>query len=238
MALILPAPGEKAAVVRAMFDRIAPRYARLNTLLTFGLDRGWRRLAIAAAGIRPGSVVVDVACGTGDLAALAAGSGARVLGVDFARGMLLHARGRGAALVQADAAALPLPADAADAVTCGFALRNVVAIPRLLAEAARVLRPGGRLVVLEVAEPPSAFLRRCHRLYFRRVVPLVGAVLADRRAYAYLPASTAYLPDAATLRALLESAGFTGTDRQLLGGGSVQLVTAVRRADAGAGRAA
>jgi demethylmenaquinone methyltransferase / 2-methoxy-6-polyprenyl-1,4-benzoquinol methylase len=238
VALTLPAPDEKAAVVRAMFDRIAPRYERLNTLLTFGLDRGWRRATIAAAGIGPGSLVVDLACGTGDLAALAARAGAHVLGIDFARAMLARARGRGAALVQADAGALPLRDGRVDAVTCGFALRNVTCIPQVLAEAARVLRPGGRLVLLEVAEPRGALLRWGHRLYFHRIVPLLGAMLADREAYAYLPASTAYLPDPATLRAQLEAAGFATPQRRLLGGGSVQLVTAERDARAAAGRAA
>jgi len=230
VALTLPAAREKAATVRAMFDRIAPRYERLNTLLTFGLDRGWRQAAIAAAGIAPGSLVIDLACGTGDLAALAARAGARVIGVDFARAMLARARGRGAALVQGDAGALPLRDARADAVTCGFALRNVSSIPQVLAEAARVLRPGGRLVVLEVAEPRGAMLRWGHRLYFHRVVPLVGGLLADRRAYAYLPASTAYLPDPVTLCAQLDAAGFAAPRRRLLGGGSVQLVTAERAA--------
>jgi demethylmenaquinone methyltransferase/2-methoxy-6-polyprenyl-1,4-benzoquinol methylase len=228
VALTLPPPGEKAAMVRAMFDRIAPRYERLNTLLTFGLDRGWRRAAIAAAGIGPGSLVIDLACGTGDLAALAARAGARVVGVDFARAMLAHARGRGAVLVQADAAALPLRDARADAVTCGFALRNVSSIPQVLAEAARVLRPGGRLALLEVAEPRRAMLRWGHRLYFHRIVPLLGGLLADRRAYAYLPASTAYLPDPGALRAQLDAAGFAAPHRRLLGGGSVQLLTAER----------
>jgi demethylmenaquinone methyltransferase/2-methoxy-6-polyprenyl-1,4-benzoquinol methylase len=228
VALTLPAPGEKAAVVRAMFDRIAPRYQQLNTLLTFGLDRRWRRSAIAAAGIVPGCLVVDLACGTGDLAALAARRGGRVLGIDFARAMLAQARGRGAILVQADAGALPLRDGHADAVTCGFALRNVTSIAQVLAEAARVLRPGGRLVLLEIAEPGSALLRWGHRLYFHRIVPLLGALLADREAYAYLPASTAYLPDPIALCAQLDAAGFATPRRRLLGGGSVQLVTAER----------
>ena len=228
MALTLPPLDEKAATVREMFDRIAPGYERLNTLLTFGLDRGWRRAAIAAAGIGPGSLVIDLACGTGDLAALAARAGARVVGIDFARAMLARARGRGASLVQADAAALPLRDARADAVTCGFALRNVVSVPQVLAEAARVLRPGGRLALLEVAEPRRAMLRWGHRLYFHRVVPLVGGLLADRRAYAYLPASTEYLPDPVTLCAQLDAAGFAAPRRRLLGAGSVQLVTAER----------
>ena len=238
MAVSLPAPAEKAATVRAMFDRIAPRYERLNRLLTFGLDRGWRRAAIAAAAIGPGDLVVDLACGTGDLAALAARAGARVLGVDFAHAMLARAAGRGAELIEADAGALPLPAARVDVVLCGFALRNVTSIPLALAEAARVLRAGGRLVLLEVAEPDGRVLRWGHRLYFHRLVPLLGALLADRAAYAYLPASAAYLPDPATLRAHLAAAGFTAPRRRLLGGGSVQLITARRDDRAATGRAA
>jgi demethylmenaquinone methyltransferase/2-methoxy-6-polyprenyl-1,4-benzoquinol methylase len=230
MALTLPAPDDKAAVVRSMFDRIAPRYERLNTVLTLGMDRGWRRAAIAAAEIAPGDVVVDVACGTGDLSALAAAAGARVVGVDFAAGMLAHARRHGVPLVRADAAVLPLPAGGAQALTCGFALRNFVAIPPMLRESARVLAPGGRLVLLEVAEPRGALLRWGHRLYFHRVVPLVGAVLADRQAYAYLPASTSYLPAPAALQAMIAAAGFIDVRRRLLGGGAVQLLTARRTA--------
>ena len=226
MALALPLPAEKAAHVRAMFDRIAPRYQRLNTVLTFGLDHGWRRAAIAAAQLHAGDLVVDVACGTGDLAALAAASGARAIGVDFAPAMLARARDRGAALVRGDAAALPLRAACADAVTCGFALRNVVEIDAVLAEAARVLRPGGRLVLLEIAAPRGAALRWLHRTYFHRLVPFVGGLLADRTAYAYLPASESYLPDEVTLRMLIESAGFVDVERVLLGAGAVQLVTA------------
>jgi demethylmenaquinone methyltransferase/2-methoxy-6-polyprenyl-1,4-benzoquinol methylase len=228
VALTLPAPDDKAAVVRTMFDRIAPRYERLNTLLTFGMDRGWRRAAITAAALVPGDVVVDVACGTGDLAALAAAAGARVVGVDFAAGMLAHARRHGVPLVRADACALPLPDASAQAITCGFALRNFVAIRPMLQEAARVLGPGGRLVLLEVAEPRGRLLRWGHRLYFHRLVPLVGAVLSDRQAYAYLPASAEYLPAPAALRGMIVTSGFTGVRRRLLGGGAVQLVAACR----------
>lgn len=238
MALSLPDPATKAAAVRAMFDRIAPRYARLNTILTFGLDRGWRRAAVAAAAVRAGDLLVDVGCGSGDLAALAAAAGARVVGIDVAPAMLAHARGRGAMLVRADAAALPVRADTAQAVTCGFALRNVVAIPPVLAEAARVLRPRGRLVLLEVATPSARILRWGHRLYFHHLVPLLGALLSDREAYAYLPASTTYLPSESALRHMIERAGFVGVRLQRLGAGSVQLVSAWRAAGAGRERAA
>lgn len=228
----LPPPERKAVHVRAMFDRIAPRYDRLNRVLTWGLDRGWRRRALAAAAVGRGDVVVDVACGTGDLAALAATRGARVVGVDFSAGMLACARDRGVAatLVRGDAAALPIATARAAAVTCGFALRNFTAIPPMLAEAARVLRPGGRLVVLEVATPRGAVPRLLHRLYFDRLVPRIGALLADRAAYAYLPRSAAYLPPSETLRQLVRDAGFAAVTVEPLGFGAVQLLHAVRAA--------
>ena len=238
MAVSLPDPDAKAAVVREMFDRIAPRYTRLNTILTFGLDRGWRRATIAAAGVRAGDLVVDVGCGTGDLAALAVAAGARVIAVDVAPAMLAHARGCGGMLLRADAAALPIRRATVHAVTCGFALRNVVAIPPVLAEAARVLRPGGRLALLEVAAPSGGALGWGHRLYFNHVVPRLGALLSDGRAYAYLPASMAYLPPADVLRRLIEDAGFVNVRRRRLGAGSAQLVSASRATTAVAGRAA
>ncbi len=226
----LPPPDGKARAVREMFDRIAPTYDRLNRILTLSLDRRWRARATAAAGIGPGHVVIDVACGTGDFCALARAAGARVVGVDFAMGMLAGARRRGvsALLVRGDATSLPVRDAVADAVTCGFALRNVVAIPAVLAEAARVLRPGGRLVVLEVDEPRNPLLRLGHRLYFHRVVPFVGGLLADRHAYAYLPQSTAYLPPPDGLRALVRGAGFRDVTTHPLGGGAAQMLLAVR----------
>jgi demethylmenaquinone methyltransferase/2-methoxy-6-polyprenyl-1,4-benzoquinol methylase len=230
----LPAGAEKRAVVEAMFDRIAPRYDLMNRLMTFGIDRGWRRRAIAALGIRAGDRVLDLACGSGDLAAAARTAGARVVGLDFSAGMLREAQARrlGCALVRADALALPLPTAALDAVVSGFALRNFVDVAGAFAEIARVLRPHGRLALLEVDRPASALLRIGHGIYFRRVVPLLGALLADRAAYAYLPESTAYLPDADTLAALLRSAGFTGVRKASLLGGAAQLLTAERDARA------
>jgi demethylmenaquinone methyltransferase/2-methoxy-6-polyprenyl-1,4-benzoquinol methylase len=226
----LPGPAEKAAVVRAMFDRIAPHYDRLNAVMTWRLDRRWRRAAIAAATLGPNDLAIDVACGTGDLAALATRAGTRVVGIDFAAAMLAGASSRatGAQLVRADATALPVASASADAVTCGFALRNFVAIPPMLAEAARVLRPGGRLVLLEVATPRHALVRWGHRLYFERVVPRLGAWLADEAAYAYLPQSVAYLPDPPALRAMVVRAGFRDVTRRLLGFGAVQLLRAQR----------
>jgi demethylmenaquinone methyltransferase/2-methoxy-6-polyprenyl-1,4-benzoquinol methylase len=230
MAVGLPGPAEKAAAVRAMFDRIAARYDRLNVVMTCGLDASWRRAAVLAAALRPGDVVIDLACGTAKLARLAAAAGARAVGVDFAAGMLRAARRSGVRLplVQADAFTLPLRGGVAAAVTCGFALRNFAAIRPVLAEAGRVLRPGGRLVLLEVATPRNPVLRSMHHVYFHRVMPVLGALLAERAAYDYLPRSTVYLPDPPALRVLLEASGFAGVAIRPLAAGAVQLVTATR----------
>ncbi len=230
--LALPQPAEKAAMVRAMFDRIAPRYDRMNAIISWRLDRGWRRAAIAAATLTPGQVAFDVACGTGDLAALAATTGARVIAVDYAPAMLAVARRRGitARLLRADAMALPLRDATGDALACGFALRNFTALPPFLAEAARVLRPGGRLVLLEVGTPDNPLLRLGHRLYFNHVVPLLGALLADRWAYAYLPRSVVYLPAPPALRLMVAGAGFIDVQVRRLTCGLAQLITA-RRAE-------
>jgi demethylmenaquinone methyltransferase/2-methoxy-6-polyprenyl-1,4-benzoquinol methylase len=216
-----------------MFDRIAPRYDGLNRLLTAGLDQRWRRVAVDAVGIGPGDRVLDLACGTGDLAELAARRGARVVGVDFAREMLRGARRRRvpAALIQADGARLPLPAGAATAALCGFALRNFVSLPEIFAELARVLAPGGRVALLEVDRPAPRWLRAGHSLYFDRIVPVLGGLLSDRGAYTYLPQSTAYLPAAPELLAQLQRAGFRDAARRPLLLGAVQLVTATRRSE-------
>jgi demethylmenaquinone methyltransferase/2-methoxy-6-polyprenyl-1,4-benzoquinol methylase len=229
----LPAGAAKRAVVEAMFDRIAPRYDAMNRLMTFGIDRAWRRRTIAALRLRPGDRALDLACGSGDLAAAAAEEGARVIALDFSAGMLRAARVRGVpSLVRGDALALPLADGTVDAVVSGFALRNFVDLAAAFAECARVLRAGGRLALLEVDRPASALLRLGHAVYFRHVVPALGALLVDRAAYAYLPASTAYLPEAADLAAMLAAAGFEGVAKQAFLGGAAQLVTAVRSAAA------
>lgn len=223
----LPTGTEKARLVRDMFDRIAPRYDLVNRVMTFGMDVAWRRRAVRDMELPPGSTVLDVACGTGDLCCELAAQGQRAFGFDISWGMLDAARDCGP-LVQADGLALPVRTAAADGVTCGFALRNVVDLPLLLAEFARVLRAGGRLAVLEVAEPSSALARAGHDLYFRRAVPLIGRLLSDRDAYSYLPRSTEYLPAEAELAAMLKDAGFTNVERVALAMGAAQLITATR----------
>jgi demethylmenaquinone methyltransferase/2-methoxy-6-polyprenyl-1,4-benzoquinol methylase len=229
---VTPEPEHKRRFVRAMFDRIAPRYDRMNRLLTFGLDQRWRRAAVTAAAVGPGDRVIDLACGTGDLCELAARRGAAVAGVDFSGEMLRRAAARGACarLVQADGQALPFRDASADAILCGFALRNFASLDETLGECARVLRPGGRLALLEVDRPRCAPVRAGHSLYFDRVVPWIGGLLSDRAAYRYLPASTRYLPDEPELLAMIERSGFAGTRKRGFLLGTAQLLLAERKA--------
>jgi demethylmenaquinone methyltransferase / 2-methoxy-6-polyprenyl-1,4-benzoquinol methylase len=224
----LPTGAAKTAQVRAMFDAIAPRYDLVNRVITFGMDRRWRRRTLDALGLPKRSTVLDLACGTGDLADLVLASGGRAVGSDLSRGMLGR-RHTPFPAVQSDAAALPFLTGSIDGVVCGYALRNFSDLAGSLAEAARVLRPGGRLAVLEVAAPEHSFMRSGFNLWFRRCVPAIGGLLSDRAAYHYLPRSTAYLPEPGALRDLLVAAGFATVGRRVLQGGLSQIVTATRR---------
>jgi demethylmenaquinone methyltransferase/2-methoxy-6-polyprenyl-1,4-benzoquinol methylase len=223
----LPRGEEKTALVRSMFDAIAPRYDLVNRVMTFGLDLLWRRQAVHALAVPEGSVVLDVACGTGDLLTVLRSAGHRAFGVDLSWGMLGADRS-GAPLLQGDAEHLAVADRSVDAVTCGYALRNVAELDALFAELARVVRPGGRISLLEVAEPEGGVLRAGHRVWFRHAVPAIGALLSDRAAYRYLPASTAYLPAPEELRRLLVEARFSTVNRHLLSGGLSQVLTATR----------
>ncbi len=223
----LPALDDKPRVVEEMFDRIAPRYDALNRVLTFRMDVGWRRTALEMLALRPGSRVLDLACGTGDLCRTLSAAGHSPVGVDFSVGML-HAARTDAPLVRADALRLPFAGAAFDALTCGFALRNFAALAPVLAECSRVLRPGGRVALLDVAEPESPLVRSVHGAWFRHVVPFVGGLISDRAAYRYLPASTVYLPPVPELLALAGDAGFVDVSRRTLGFGAAQLITGTR----------
>jgi demethylmenaquinone methyltransferase/2-methoxy-6-polyprenyl-1,4-benzoquinol methylase len=223
----LPQGEEKRQAVRSMFDAIAPRYDLLNRLLTFRMDVGWRRTAVRALGLPAGSTVVDLACGTGDLCRELSAAGLRPVGADLSFGMLANAR-TDAPLVQADALSLPMPTASVDGLTCGFALRNLVDLAGSLAEMARVVRPGGRIALLEVAEPESRVLRWGHGLYFGKVVPRIGALLSDADAYRYLPRSVAYLPPPPALVRVIQGAGFGDAERRLLSRGISQLLVGTR----------
>jgi demethylmenaquinone methyltransferase/2-methoxy-6-polyprenyl-1,4-benzoquinol methylase len=224
----LPIGERKARAVEEMFDRIAPRYELVNRLMTLGLDAGWRRRAVRELHLESGSRVVDLGCGTGDLCRVLGRAGLRAVGVDMAAGMLAMAH-TAAPLIRADALQLPLADASVDGAVSGFALRNVVDIASCFREAARVIRPGGRAVFLEVSEPPSPVVRWAHALYFRRIVPMIGGLLSDRNAYRYLPASTAYLPPPDELLRLLADAGFARCRRVQLGMGAAQLLMGTRR---------
>jgi len=225
----LPQGEEKTRRVRAMFDAIAPRYELVNHLLTMGMDRRWRRRAVSDLRLPAGSVVLDVATGTGDFLRECSAAGLTPVGTDLSFQMLAHA-GLTAPLVQADASALPFREGSVDAVTCGYALRNFTDLAACLNEMGRVIRPGGRLCLLEVAEPRSGLWRWGFRLWFRRVVPFIGSVLSDRDAYHYLPESTAYLPSSSEIRQMLLDAGFSAVNHRLILGGLSQQFLATRHA--------
>ncbi len=226
----LPTGEDKRVRVRDMFDRIAPRYDALNRVMSVGMDQRWRRRALAKIGVGPGDLVVDLACGTGDFCELVEARGARAVGVDFALQMLRQGRARGLAhpVVQGDGEWLPFRSGSVDVVTCGFALRNFVSLKGVLAEVARILKPGGRVALIDVDRPAWGPIRAAHSLYFDRLVPLVGGLVSDRKAYAYLPQSTAYLPPPEELREMMSAVGFLDVSRERLFLGSAQILTGVR----------
>jgi len=223
----LPHGEEKTARVRSMFDAIAPRYDLVNRLMTFGLDQSWRRTTVKALALPGDSLLLDLACGTGDLTRLAVRQGHRVIGADLSTGMLA-ANHTGAPLVQVECSQLPFPDASFDGLVCGYALRNFTDLAGALVETGRVLRPGGRVAILEVDAPTSPALRAGYRIWFERIVPMLGGALSDRQAYEYLPRSTAYLPAAPALRRLLRDAGYAAVGIRPLAGGLSQLIVATR----------
>ena len=210
-----------------MFDAIAPRYDLINRLMTFGLDQSWRRSTVEALALPTGALVLDLACGTGDLSRLATKAGYRVVGADLSAGML-SANRAGNPVMEADVSQLPFGDATFDGIVCGYALRNFTHLGGALDETARVLRPGGRLAVLEVDAPSSRVLRAGYDVWFNKVVPLMGGTLSDREAYRYLPRSVAYLPKAPMLRRMLADAGYATIGIRPLAGGLSQLVMATR----------
>lgn len=222
-----PAFEVKRTYVREMFTAIAPRYDFLNHLLSLNVDRRWRRQAVARLGweARPESVYLDLCAGTLDLAATLAGTtGFRgtVIGVDFVVPMLALGKGKAsrARPVGADALTLPFPAARFDGAMVAFGVRNLTDLDAGFREAARVLKPGARFVVLEFTTPHWAPLRALYLFYFRRLLPAIGRMVSKHRdAYTYLPESVLDFPEPAALARRLEAAGFRDVQYETLSGG-------------------
>jgi demethylmenaquinone methyltransferase / 2-methoxy-6-polyprenyl-1,4-benzoquinol methylase len=215
--------------VRTMFDRIAPVYDAMNHAMTAGLDRRWRA-ETARAVVSPGDRVLDSCCGTGDLAIACLRAGGRVTGLDFSERMLDRARRKSDEVewVEGDALALPFAEGSFDAATVGFGVRNVEDLGKGLGELRRVLRPGGRLAILEITTP-RGLLRPFYKLWFEGLVPLAGKLLPGGSAYTYLPASVRRFPEAKELAELMDSAGFEHVRYRFFAGGIVALHTGVAR---------
>ena len=231
------AQSSRTASMRDMFDRIASRYDLMNRVLSLGMDAGWRRKAVAALQLSPASTVLDLACGTGALSRELLRSDMKPVGADISEQMLRHPiqgkaiaeqTGKAVPVVIADCLRLPVVDASAQGVICGFALRHFVSMKPLLAEAARVLVPHGRLVLLELNEPDPWLLRTGHRLYSRSFIPIAGRVLSEKSAYEYLPDSLALLPDPEQLEADLRETGFADITRRSLSLGIAQMVSASR----------
>ena len=228
---VLPAPEEKAASVRAMFDRIAPRYDRVNRLMTFSADQRWRRELVRRLEVGPGDRVLDLACGTGDFAEHCRKRAAETVGLDFSRGMLLAAGERTPGLglwLQGDALHLPFADGSFTVAVSGFALRNFTAIEPVIRELGRVVALGGRIGLLEVDRPRNPAIRFGHSLYFDRIVPRLGGWIGRDPAYRYLPQSAVYLPEQDEMVRMLMDAGFRQIRKKTPMFGAIQSISAVR----------
>lgn len=214
-----------------MFDRIAPRYDRVNRLMTFSADQRWRRALVDRLEIGPGDRVLDLACGTGDFAEHCRKRAAETVGLDFSRGMLLAANERTPGLglwLQGDALRMPFADGSFTAAVSGFALRNFVAIEPVIQELGRVVGRGGRIGLLEVDRPRNPVVRAGHSVYFDRIVPRLGGWIGRDAAYRYLPQSAVYLPEQGELVAMLMNAGFRKIQKKTPMFGAIQAISAVR----------
>jgi demethylmenaquinone methyltransferase/2-methoxy-6-polyprenyl-1,4-benzoquinol methylase len=210
-----------------MFDAIAPRYDLVNRIMTFRLDTRWRRRAVRDLALPANSTVLDLAAGTGDLCIDLRRAQLLPIAIDLSFGMLSNDRSN-APRAQADILRLPMPSESVDGIICGFALRNLVDLEIFFTECARVIRPGGRIALLDVGVPHNPLVRFGNNIYFGKVVPRIGALLSDAAAYRYLPRSVAYLPDRSVLVAQLQRAGFADAVHTQLSGGLTQLMVGTR----------
>jgi demethylmenaquinone methyltransferase / 2-methoxy-6-polyprenyl-1,4-benzoquinol methylase len=224
----LPQGEEKRLAVREMFDAIAPRYDLVNRVMTFRLDVRWRRRTVRELALPAGSIVLDLASGTGDLCIDLRKAGHRPISIDLSFGMLA-ADHSGAPRVQGDILRLPMPVASVDGATCGFALRNLTDLGPFFDELARVVRHGGRIALLDVGIPRNKLIQRGNDIYFGKIVPKIGALLSDGAAYRYLPKSVAYLPKPDEMVSMLQQSGFTRVVHEDVSGGLTQLLTATRR---------
>ncbi len=227
--------GSKREQVERMFDSISPKYDLLNRLFSLGIDQGWRRLVVQLVGQEPVEHLLDVATGTADLAILASAKAKRVTGIDISEGMLSHGRTkvtqRGLddriTLIQADSTALPFADGSFEAVTVAFGVRNFEQLELGLKEMMRVLKPNGRLFVLEFSKPQHTPMRQLFRFYFHRVMPMIGRTVSkDSAAYTYLPKSVDAFPEGPAFLALLARAGGKDGAARPLTGGIATLYTA------------
>ncbi len=210
-----------------MFDAIAPRYDLVNRIMTFGLDTRWRRRAVHDLDLPEKSLVLDLASGTGDLCIDLQRAGLTAISMDFSYGMLTNDTS-GAARAQVDILRLPVPDGCVDGIICGFALRNLVDLSTFFVECARVIRPGGRIALLDVGVPYNRLIRFGNSIYFEKIVPKIGALLSDGAAYRYLPRSVAYLPNRQKLIEMLRESGFSDATHTQLSGGLTQLMIGTR----------
>ncbi len=223
----LPQGAEKVVAVQEMFDAIAPRYNFVNRLMTFGLDNKWRKRTVQSLHLPPGSRVLDLASGTGDLCIDLERNGHVPLSLDISLGMLRADRS-GSPRSQADIQKLPFPNACVDGIVCGFALRNLENLQTFFTEIARVTRFKGRIALLDVGIPTNRLVRFGNSIYFGKLVPLIGGIFSDRAAYKYLPRSVAYLPKPEIIVEMLERSGFADVKHQQLSGGLTQLFSATR----------
>ena len=239
MTVVVEAPDKQPDRIAGMFDAIAPRYDLLNHVLSAGIDRRWRARASRSLGLTGIEVLLDVCTGTADVAleGRTTGAAARVVGVDFAGAMLAVGRekvnrageGRNIALIRGDATRLPVRRASVDAVTIAFGIRNVAQPDDACAEMARALKTGGRLAILEFGVPRIPGIRTLYRLYFTRLLPLVGRLVSRHtRAYSYLPASVGAFPPPEEFMATLRSVGFRDVKAVPLTFGIVYLYTGTR----------